>query len=639
MAPAAAPTQRTIPAQLLSGNEAIALGAYHAGVTVAAAYPGTPSTEILESIARFDGVYAEWSPNEKVALEVATGASYAGARALASMKHVGVNVAADPFFAVAVTGVRGGLVVISADDPSMHSSQNEQDNRYYARFAKVPLLEPADSQEAYDLTRLAFDISEEFDTPVLLRSTTRISHAKSVVAATGERLVRPLPLRFARSPEKLVMIPAYARRRRPLMEERIERLAAYSEAFTGNQIIPGDCELGIVSSGVAYQYAREVFPDATFLKLALTYPLPVGLVREIARQVERLIVVEELEPFLEDAIRALGVAVEGKAFFPNVGELSVQAVAEGARKADLTPQPPSLEGSGSTETVPPSRAGKGDWGLGPSLPVRPPVPCPGCPHTAGFYALRRMGVYRGAADPSLPPELRALAPLRRSGAVITGDIGCYTLACLPPLLALDTTGCMGASIGNALGMEKAGLRQKVVAVIGDSTFLHSGITPLLDVVYNGGSVTVLILDNETTAMTGHQEHPGTGLTAKGVRTKTASLEAIVRAVGVEDVQVVDAFDLPAVEAALRAAVDRDEPSVVIARGACILKVRGQHGWAVVEASKCDGCAACLRTGCPAIGMTNGVAEIDPGLCVGERCAVCLPTCPHEAITLVPGGAG
>jgi len=631
--------------KLLSGNEAIALGAYQAGVAVAAAYPGTPSTEILESVAAYEGVYAEWAPNEKVAMEVATGAAYAGARAMVSMKHVGLNVAADPFFAVAVTGVRGGLVVVSADDPSMHSSQNEQDNRNYARFAKVPLLEPADSQEAYELTRLAFGLSEEFDTPVLLRTTTRVSHSKTVVEYEEARDERPLPPRFVRDPEKLVMIPAYARRRRPLMEERLARLASYAETFPHNRLVPGDRRLGIISSGAAYQYAREVFPEATFLKLALSHPLPVGLVRSLAERVERVLVVEELDPFLEDAVQALGITAEGKRYFPSIGELSLEAVEAGARKAGvpgLTSPPDPLSACGEGEAArggPPSPfTGRGTGGEVPvPLPARPPVLCPGCPHTAAFYALKRLGFYRGADDPSLPGELRVLAPLRRAGAVIAGDIGCYTLAVLPPLLAIDTTGCMGASIGNALGMEKAGLRQKVVAVIGDSTFLHSGITPLLDVVYNGGNVTTVILDNSTTAMTGHQEHPGTGVTAKGVKTRAVDLEKLVRGLGVEDVQVVNAFDLEAIEDALRQAVERDEPSVVIVRGPCILRVRGVSDSAAVDPAKCDGCAACVRTGCPAIGLFDGKARIDPSLCVGSRCAVCLPACPQRAISLKVAG--
>jgi indolepyruvate ferredoxin oxidoreductase, alpha subunit len=586
--------------KLLSGNEAIALGAYQAGVGVAAAYPGTPSTEILENFARYDGVYAEWAPNEKVALEVASGACYAGARALATMKHVGLNVAADPFFAVAITGVRGGLVVVSADDPSMHSSQNEQDNRNYARFAKVPLLEPSDSQEAYELTSAAFALSEEFDTPVVLRTTTRISHAKSVVQYVDERETREPLGRFGRDAAKLVMIPANARKRRFAVEERLNRLAAYGETFPGNRLIAGSPKLGIVTSGPAYQYAREVFPDATFLKLALTNPLPVCLIREFASRVERLIVVEELDPFLEDAIRGLGIAVEGKRFFPNIGEFSLEVVAAGARKAGLLPTEPAEAPAPASATA---------------LPVRPPVLCPGCPHAATYNTFRKLGFFRSP------------------GVVVAGDIGCYTLGVLPPLLAIDTCGCMGASIGNALGMEKAGLPQKTVAVIGDSTFLHSGIAPLLDVVYNGGTVTTVILDNSTTAMTGHQEHAGTGRTLQGGEARAVDLERLVRGLGVEDVQVVSAFDFPALEAALSGAVSRDNPSVVIVKAPCVLKERGTNGWAVVDADKCNGCAACIRTGCPAISIANRKASIDATLCVGARCGLCVSTCPQGAISL------
>lgn len=615
--------------RLLSGNEAIALGAYLAGVTVASAYPGTPSTEILENIATYDGVYAEWSTNEKVAMEVATGAAYAGARALVSMKHVGLNVAADPFFAVAVTGIRGGLVIVSADDPAMHSSQNEQDNRHYARFAKVPLLEPADSQEAFELTQLAFEISERYDTPVMLRTTTRISHSKSVVEtpAAGPdgryaRPVRPLPGLFERTPEKLVMIPAYARKRRLAMEERLASVAAFAETFAPNQIQPGSSRLGVITSGAAYQYARETFPDATFLKLALSYPLPVGLVRLLASRVERMIVVEELDPILEEAIRGLGIDVEGKRYFPNIGELSLEVVAAGARRASLLAQPetatePTLVG----DPVP--------------LPVRPPQLCPGCPHTASFYAIKHMAPKQIA--PKFLDAHRVAGedgqPVRGARAVVAGDIGCYTLGVLPPMVTLDTTGCMGASIGNALGMEKAGLPQKAVSVIGDSTFLHSGIPALLDVVYNGGTTTTIILDNSTTAMTGHQEHPGTGVTAKGVRTKPANLEAIVRAVGVDDLQVVDAFKLPDVQSALARAIDYSGPSVVIVRGECVLKTRGTGAPALVDQTACNGCAACVRLGCPAIGFADGKAKIDSVLCVGARCGTCLDVCPRGAISI------
>jgi indolepyruvate ferredoxin oxidoreductase alpha subunit len=427
------------------------------------------------------------------------------------------------------------------------------------------------------------------------------------------------------------MIPAYARRRRLAMEERLTRLAAFAEAFPHNRLVEGSPELGILTSGVAYQYAREVFPEATVLKLALSYPLPVGLVRRLAERVERLIVVEELDPILEDATRGLGLAVEGRRYFSGIGELSVEAVAAGGIRAGLRPPPVSAAAQADSAASPLSETRGG--ATHPPLPARPPVLCPGCPHTAAFYAVKRLGFYRGVDDASLPPEQRALAPLRRAGAVVAGDIGCYTLGVLPPLLAIDTTGCMGASVGNALGMEKAGLRQKAIAVIGDSTFLHSGIAPLLDVVYNGGTTTTIILDNSTTAMTGHQEHPGTGVTAKGVKTKPVDLERLVRGLGVEDVQVVDAFDVAAVEDALGAAVERAEPSVVIVRGPCILRVRGASGWAVVDSSRCDGCAACLRTGCPSIGFVEGKARIDPTTCVGTRCAVCVQVCPQEAIAI------
>ena len=621
---------------LLSGNEAIALGAYHAGVAVAAAYPGTPSTEILESIATRSDLHAEWAPNEKVAMEVALGASYAGVRALVSMKHVGLNVAADPFFAASITGVCGGLVVVSADDPGMHSSQNEQDNRHYARFAKVPVLEPSDSQEAYELARVAFDLSERFDTPVMLRPTTRVSHSKSIVEYEEPAAIPRRRAAFARRPEKYVMIPAYARRRHPLVEERVARLAEYAESFPFNRAELQDRRIGIIGVGVAYQYAREVMPEASFLKLGMGYPLPARTIREFAGRVGRLLVVEELDPFVEEMVRAMGLEVEGKRFFPPVGELSAERVEEGFRMAGLLPTPsprlasPRETGDRSEESSKPSADGKG--GEAPvSLPQRPPVLCPGCPHTGAFFVLKRAGFYRGTADPEGPPARQILGRLKRGGVVVTGDIGCYTLSVLPPLLAIDTTGCMGASIGNAMGMEKAGLPNKVVAVIGDSTFLHSGITPLLDVVYNGGSVTTLILDNSTTAMTGHQEHPGTGVSAQGQRTRAVDLEKVVRGLGVEDVKVVCAFDLAALEAAVRDSVERQEPSVVIVRGPCSLRVRASGDPYIVDTEKCDGCSTCLRLGCPAIVRRGGKAAIEPVLCVGADCGLCRQVCPIDAI--------
>ena len=615
---------------ILSGNEAIALGVAHAGVRVARAYPGTPSTEILEAISRFEGVDAQWATNEKTAVEIATGASYAGARAFASMKHVGLNVAADPFFAVSMTGVRGGLVIVSADDPSMHSSQNEQDNRQYARFAKVPLLEPADSQECYELVRLAYDLSEQYDTPVLVRTTTRISHSKSVVRYRADARLQPRPLpRFPRDPAKLVMIPANARRRRPLLDQRLERLAALAETFPYNRVIPGSPDLGIIADSASYQYAREVFPEASFLKLTLVYPFPVGLIRKFAESVSRLVVIEELDPFIEETVRMLGIPVEGKSVFPGIGEFSPVVVRRSAEACGLIAEP--------GEPAPaPVAAGA------VPIPARPPVLCPGCPHTAAFYALRRLGYQTRTVDQGDDITRRILGSLGRAGPVISGDIGCYTLGVLPPLLALDSTGCMGASIGNALGMEKAGLPQKSVAVIGDSTFLHSGITPLLDVVYNRGTTTTVILDNSTTAMTGHQEHAGTGKGLHGEDTPTVDIEAIVRAVGVKDVRVVDAFRLPDIEHAIHGALESEQASVVLVRGACILKTRGTNDTATVDPTRCDGCSGCLRTGCPAIGFQAGKATIDPVLCVGSKCAVCLDTCPQHAISLpaaVGAGAG
>lgn len=602
--------------QLLSGNEAIALGAYHAGVAVATAYPGTPSTEILQSLASMEGVYAEWSTNEKVALEVAMGAAYGGVRALASMKHVGLNVAADPFFAASTTGISGGLVVVSTDDPGEHSSQGEQDNRHYAKFAKVPMLEPSDSQEAYDVMEWAFRISEEFDTPVLVRTTTRISHCKGVVEVWGERKAPLRQPRFLRSPAKYVMVPTNARVRRYAMEERIVKLRSWVEDFPLNQLLMKDRNLGVVSSGVAYQYAREVFRDASFLKLVTTYPIPAKLIRRFAGEVEQLVVVEELDPFLEEEIRCLGIPVLGKEFFPLIGEFSTEVVEQGAVKAGLLPAPPARTDAAM-----------------PQLPARPPLLCPGCPHVAAQYALKRLGFYRPVSNADLPEERQALGQLKKGGIIATSDIGCYTLGVYVPLLALDTCACMGASIGQALGLEKAGVPNKIVAVIGDSTFVHSGITPLIDVVYNQGSTTVVILDNETTAMTGHQGHPGTGLLASGAPGRKVPLEALVGSF-VRDTVVVNAFDLAAIEASLKRCVESDEPSVIIVRGPCPLNVRPSGPPFQVDREKCDSCFACLRLGCPAITVSGDKAQVDQGLCVGSSCTLCFQVCPKEAFAQV-----
>jgi indolepyruvate ferredoxin oxidoreductase alpha subunit len=607
--------------RLLSGNEAIALGAWEAGVRFASAYPGTPSTEILPNMAGYRDVVVEWASNEKVALDAAAGASFAGVRALAVMKHVGVNVAADSLMTLSYTGVRAGLVLVSADDPGAFSSQNEQDNRHYARFAKIPCLEPADSQEAKDFTALAFELSEQFDTPVMLRTTTRIAHSKSAVDVQppGERApVPPLP-RFRRQPDKFVMIPANARRRHPEVEARLERLAEYAETLAVNRVEWRSQAVGAVTGSVAYQYVREVFPDASLLKLGMSYPLPARLIRDFASQVERLLVVEELDPFWEEMLRAMSFAPLGKAIFPAVGELSTTAVREGAVKAGLlSPLPPSDGG----EAIPsPIGTGEGQGG-GASLviPPRPPALCPGCPHRAAFYAINKLKL------------------------LVSGDIGCYAIGVLPPFRAMDALISMGASLGMAHGMARAGLPDKVVALIGDSTFFHAGLPGLANTVYNNGVATTIILDNHTTGMTGGQDNPGTGRTLQGADSPRIDIEGVVRALGVQAVWHVDAFDAKAVERAIKEAVAvKDRPSVVIVEGACTLIEEFTRKPVVsVDPDACNGCALCFRVGCPAILKSQAadaqtgrpLAEIDPLLCTG--CDVCLQVCPRRAIYRASG---
>jgi indolepyruvate ferredoxin oxidoreductase alpha subunit len=590
---------------LLSGNEAIARGAYESGVKVAAAYPGTPSTEILESLREYKGLHAEWAPNEKVALETGMGAAFGGARALVVMKHVGVNVAADPLFTLSYTGLRGGLVLVTADDPEMHSSQNEQDNRHYARFAKVPMLEPSDSQEAKDFTVLAFELSEKFDTPVMLRTTTRVSHSKSIVSLR-EPKVPPVQPQLTKEPMKFVMLPANARRRHPVVEKRMEELTRFAETFPENRIESGDNRVGIITSGISYEYAKEIMPEASYLKLGMVYPLPAEMIRSFASRVERLFVVEELDPFIEDQVRALGIEVSGKDLFPLCGELTPGLVAKGL----LGLQPPAAE-----ETY------KG-------LPGRPPIMCPGCPHRAIFSILSKLKLF------------------------VTGDIGCYTLGFLPPLSAIDTCVCMGASIGHAMGLDKALGEEalgKVVAVIGDSTFLHSGITGLLNVVYNKGKVTVIILDNRTTAMTGRQDHPGTGFTLQGEETFQVDLAKLARGLGVKHVKVVNPYDLAATERVIKREVRRPEPSVIISRAPCVLSRRERTGREKpfsVDADQCLGCRTCLRLGCPAVKWIKedgagpqgkkrkGRAAIESFLCNG--CTLCAQVCKCGAIKETDG---
>jgi len=579
---------------LLSGNEAIARGAWEAGARLGSGYPGTPSSEILPALRDLGGVYVEWSVNEKVALEVAAGASIAGARAVVTMKHVGLNVAADPLFTLSYTGVEGGLVIITADDPSMHSSQNEQDNRNYARAARLPMLEPSDSREAREMTMRAFELSEQFDTPVLVRPVTRICHSDGLVEVGPRREVE-LRGSLAPSPEKYVMVPAHARRRRIAMSERTQRLMEFAEETDLTREEMADDSLGIVSSGVAYQYAKEVFPEASFLKLGLVWPLPPERIGRFAGRVERLYVVEELDPYLAEQIRALGIEVQPVDERFRIGELTPGRVRE------------MISGEPPPESEPDE-----------DLPPRPPTLCAGCPHRGVFTALRKLKAY------------------------VTGDIGCYTLGTLPPLEALHTCLCMGAGIGQAHGIQKIrGHEAPVVAVIGDSTFTHSGITGLVNITYNAGVSTVVILDNRTTAMTGGQVHPGVGETLSGMPGRELDFERLARAIGVEDVRTVDPYDLEATETALREAMASPEPSVVIARRECVLIAREREPAPELDEEACIRCGRCLSIGCPALsGVDDGgerpLPQIDLAMCTG--CLMCAQVCPVNALR-APVGSG
>ncbi|TLM80109.1 MAG: indolepyruvate ferredoxin oxidoreductase subunit alpha [Actinobacteria bacterium] len=572
-----------MPRELLSGNEAVARGAWEAGVAAGVGYPGTPSTETLENLVKMPGAYAEWAPNEKVALEVGAGVSLSGRRALVTMKHVGLNVAADPLFTLAYTGVEGGLVILVADDPGMHSSQNEQDTRNYGAFARVPVLEPSDSTEALEFTKLAFEISERFDTPVIVRSTTRVSHSKSLVETGGAREERETG-EYAGKAAKYVMMPGNARARRVELDRRVGQIAAWAEEWAGIREVHGDSSLGILVSGAGFQYVREALPEASVLKLGMTFPLPEERIRAFAASVERLAVVEEADTYLKTRVRALGIAVEDVALPPR-GELSVGAVA-------------AVFGAAAPEMREPF----GD------LPARPPLMCPGCPHRGLFHVLRKLK------------------------AIVMGDIGCYTLASLPPLTAMDTCVCMGASIGMAHGMTLAGAEhgRPVVGVIGDSTFSHSGITGLLDLAYNKGTATVVVLDNRITAMTGHQDNPMTGRTLAGEPTVELDLPAMCAAFGITDVRTVDPHDLTGTEAAFRERFAAEGPGVVISRAPCALLVRDKKQPYAVDAELCTACGACIKLGCPAISRgEDSKAEIDVSLCVG--CRQCVQVCRYDAI--------
>ncbi|NMB41786.1 MAG: indolepyruvate ferredoxin oxidoreductase subunit alpha [Firmicutes bacterium] len=582
--------------KIMTGNEAIAYGAYMNGVRVGSAYPGTPSTEILESFAGYPHVFAEWAPNEKVALDVGIGAAYAGTRAMVAMKHVGVNVAADSLFYVVYTGLKGGLVIVTADDPNMHSSQNEQDNRNYAKFAKLPMLEPSDSEEAKQFVGLALEMSEKFDTPVMLRSVTRLSHSSSPVEVSKEGPPLPpedLPL-YERNIQKYVMVPANARLRHPLIEARLKKLAEYAETLPVNRIEPGDDTLGIIAAGAAYQYAREVFPEATFLKLGMVYPLPEKMIRKFAAGVEKILVVEELDPFFEEQIRLMGIEVRGKDVFPVIGELTPNLIRKYTAKAGLLGENSYKNKVAATDSNP------------DILPIRPPMLCPGCGHRGLFHVLREADV------------------------VVFGDIGCYALGAAPPLSAVHTCGCMGASVGVAHGVSKAGVQDRIVAVIGDSTFFHAGIHPLINTLYNGSSVTTIITDNSITAMTGHQQHPGTGITLQKQQTKAVNLEQLVRGIGFEKIDTCDPYDLDNLSQVLEDHLASEQPSVIIAKRSCVLYTREKDEPPQVDPEECTDCGTCLELGCSPLLQEEGYVRIDPLLCNG--CGLCIQVCPVGAIT-------
>lgn len=590
--------------KLMLGNEAVAHGFRDGGGTVASAYPGTPSTEITENIAKFDDVYSEWAPNEKVATEVVIGASLAGARAICAMKHVGLNVAADPLFTASYTGVNGGMVIAVADDPGMHSSQNEQDSRYYARSAHVPMLEPADSQECYTFTREALQLSERFDTPFLLRLTTRVAHSQSLVE-TQARADYSLK-EYRKDFRKYVMMPGMARERHKVVEKRDNDLRRFAETTTLNRIEWGNKTVGIICSGIAYQYAKEAYPDASFFKLGLVYPLPVQKITDFAAEVGTLLVVEELEPYFEEHVRQLGLKtkVAGKERLSLQGELTPTMIRKAF--ADLYGGPAGSERPNESQEK--AESAREPAPAYDHIPQRPPVMCPGCPHRGAFFVFKKLGL------------------------TVCGDIGCYTLGALPPAEAMDACVCMGASIGMAHGMEKArgaDFARHTIAVLGDSTFIHSGITGLIDIVYNKGVSTVVILDNSITGMTGHQQNPTTGLTIKNEPTKQVDLIKLCEAIGVSRVRVCDPFELKAFEQVLKEEVAAPEPSVVISQRPCALLKKVHYGAPYRIGEKCRDCGNCLRIGCPAIVKKAEGMVIDAALCCG--CGLCTRMCAFGAI--------
>lgn len=573
--------------KLMLGNEAFARGLYEAGCRVVSSYPGTPSTEITEEAAKYDEMYAEWAPNEKVAMETALGASIAGARSFCGMKHVGLNVAADPLYTASYTGVNGGLVIAVADDQGMHSSQNEQDSRHHAIASKVPMLEPSDSVEVKEFVKIAFDISENFDTPVIVRMSTRVAHSQSIVDL--EDRANDVLKEYVKNPQKYVMMPAYARGKHVFVEERTNKLVEYAESSSLNRTeISETAEFGVITNGAAYQFAKEALGDkASYLKLGMVNPMPVELIRNFAAKYEKIYIIEELDGIIEQHCRNIGVTnVQGKEIFGCIGEIQQSVIAEkllGEKKEFVA--------------------------LEDNIPVRPPVMCAGCPHRGMYYALKKLGI------------------------TVSGDIGCYTLGACAPLDALDTTICMGASISGLHGFNKARgaeAEHKSVAVIGDSTFMHSGITGLVNIAYNASNSTVIILDNSITGMTGHQQNPTTGKNLKGDPAAAVNLEELCRAVGIKRVVVVDPYNLAECEAALKEELAADEPSVIISRRPCALLKYVKHNAPLkVNSDKCVGCKMCMKLGCPAISMRDGKAVIDHTQCVG--CGICQELCKIGAI--------
>ncbi len=571
---------------LMLGNEAVARGLYEGGCCFVSSYPGTPSTEITECAAKYEELYAEWAPNEKVALEAALGACLSGKRSFCAMKHVGLNVAADPLFTISYTGVNAGLVIGVADDAGMHSSQNEQDSRHYAQASKIPMLEPSDSAEAISFTKLAYELSETYDTAVLLKMCTRVSHSQSVVE-TGERVL-PAQRKYEKNPGKYIMMPANAKKRHPEVEARTKALTAWAETAKINRIEKGsDKSCGIITSSTCYQYVKEAFGDTyPVLKLGMIWPMPEQKIKDFATMVEKLVVVEELDSFIEAHCRNLGLKVSGKDLFSNIGELSQNLVKE------------KLGGN--------VQAGAA---LDEVIPARPPVMCAGCPHRSIFYVLKKMNL------------------------TVLGDIGCYTLGAVQPLSAIDTTVCMGASVSGLHGFVKAGdgeNARRTVAVIGDSTFIHSGVTGLINIAYNESDSTVIILDNSITGMTGHQQNPTTGYNLKGDPCTKIDLESLCHAVGIKRVRVVDPYDMEICQTVIEEELEAKEPSVIISRRPCALLKYVKHpGPICSDPEKCKGCKACMKIGCPAISMVDGKAKIDATLCVG--CGVCEQLCKFDAL--------